>query len=559
MTGNTNRYGNVCYLDMFGEHGKTPTYCGLVQGKQGFGKSTFCKKTVMKFVQNSGKAYVFDPHGEWVDIAKLNGYPVYTIGEDAINPLELEGMSLSMKMSTTAEILLDSIKKGETSKAQFLAFRQSLKRSYKKVGITLEDPKTWKYKACNFTDVYEDSLFYAEKLKPPQSYPYEINALDLEEYGIGYYRKALGGDTTPIDWDANLIVFDLSKLDPTLKKIMTLHIMGMINHRMKGDYSKTLVLVEEGYSMLENPHVARFVGDFMKAGRKFNTSLILVIHHLGDLNKVSSDVADEIQRGMGWHVIFHQDENARKQTARAFGLTQTQEDFIRDAEMGELLLLNDTAKFCKVILTGSPDHFDINTEYWQFTTKPEDVELRNRMLGEVKVTIPKVSAVFLEEPEPPTHRNYKELKELIIRAKPLSEDERNRLLSDGYKAVRINRVSGQGTEMYCVHKSIHNGKHEAGVFQIASLIQPGLGIPESDMLIHYNHGCDLEFKHGGRTVYVEYANSKASASDLARKMKLQDEVGPENYYIVISNEGLRRRYQGFRNVMTRKQFLRIAK
>lgn len=53
----------------------------------------------------------------------------------------------------------------------------------------------------------------------------------------------------------------------------------------------------------------------------------------------------------------------------------------------------------------------------------------------------------------------------------------------------------------------------------------------------------------------EYGNSKASTSDLVSKLQLEKEVGPENYFLVVSMEELKKIYQGFRNAMLRKEFV----
>lgn len=552
MGGSFSRYGDIVYMDIFGQSSRKTTPSGLIQGKQGTGKSTLSKKMTMQYVKRGTKAVVIDPHGEWQDIAKLHGHPVYEIGKIAYNPFELDGMPLSLKISTSAEIL-DEIKRNQATKAQHVAFRQSLKRAYEKHGHVI-GRKSRSRKYPTFKDVYKDSVKCSKKFTAPKNWPYEINSLDLEEYAVGAYSKALTGKTTRINWNAPLVVFDLSRVDPILRKMVTLSIMGKIYQKMKSDLSPLIFLIDEGFRMLENPSVARYVGEFMKEGRKYNTALVLVIHHLGDLNKISSDISDEIKRGMGWHAVFHLDESARKQTARELGLTETHERFIKDAETGEFLLMSDSeSRFCKVVLTGSRDHFDINTEYWQFTTDPIDVEIRNQKLGKKKIKLPKEPVLQQEEPEEPNYQNFKDLKKLIKPGKGLTDRNKKRLESKDFRTVRIHQMIGHGTEIYYVDRSIKNGAHDAGVFQIAAYVQTKLKLPEKEVKIHYNYGCDLEFKRSRRKVFVEYANSKASTSDLARKLQFEKEVGPKNYFIVVSDKKLKKRYQGFKNVLLRKE------
>jgi len=556
MGGRFNRYGNVAFLDVFGQASRRTTYSGLVQGKQGTGKSTFCKKALMEYIRKGVNCYVIDPHGEWKHIARIYGFPVYAIGKKSINVLDLDGTPLPAKISMLAEVF-EEILGDDPSRAQYVAVRQSLKRTYAKFGLKIDDPTTWGRKCPTLKDVYHDIENHLKGLRGVKRITHEVILEAMEDYAIGIFSKSLVENTLEIKWGSRLNVFDVSGADPTVRKLVMLSIMSRIYRQARQEFSRKILLVDEGWRMLQNEHVARYVGEFMKEGRKCNTSLILVIHHLGDIHGINQDVADELKRGMGWHAIFHLEEGARRQAAREFGLTPAQEEFIRDAETGELLLLaGDESRFCRVILTGSPQEFDINTEYWQFTTKPEDVELRNRMLGKTRIKLP-------EEPPPergqegPNYHNLQGLKKLVIPARGLSEEDRKRLEKKGFKAVRIHRVSGHGTEIYYAGPAIKNKRHDAGVLQLAMLIHRHLKIPQKEIKISYNHGCDIEFRHQGRKFFVEYANTKASTSDLARKLQFEKGVGPENYFVVVSNEGLKKRYHGFRNVVLRKDFMGI--
>ncbi|HDH27703.1 MAG TPA: DUF87 domain-containing protein [Euryarchaeota archaeon] len=553
MGGRFGRYGNIVCIDIFGSNKRKTTYSCLIQGKQGTGKSTFTKKLLLQYNRKDINSFVIDPHGEWKHISELHGYGAHVIGQESLNVLDLDGIPLPLKISLLAEIFQE-ILGDDPSRAQYVAIRQSLKRTYAKFGLKIDQPKTWNKQCPTLKDVYNDIKEQIPRLKGVKRVTHEVILEAMEDFAVGIFSKSLVKNTLKIDWNQPLNVFDISKADPTVRKLVTLTLMGKIYQKTKANLKPNILLIDEGWRMLENPHVARYVGEFMKEGRKTNTSLILVIHHLGDLHKISPDIADELKRGMGWHAIFHLDESARKQTAKEFGLTETQTEFIKDAETGELLLITDTQpQFCKVILTGSKKEFDINTEYWQFTTRPEEVELRNQKLGKTKIKLKK-EPTPQKEPESPNYQNLEDLKKLIIPTKSLSEEKKKDLETQRYKVVRVHKIAGYGTETYYVHRSIKNQSHDTGVYQLASLIQQDLKTSSNQIKIRYNHGADIEFPFQERQIHIEYANSKASTSDLAKKMDLEKEVSPQNYIVIISTETLRKRYQGFKNVYTRKEF-----
>lgn len=558
MTERYNRYGNIAWIDIFGQNNKKTTYSGLIQGLQNMGKSTLSKKIIMEYIKKGVKTYVIDPHGEWKHIAELQNQKACTIGEESLNVLDLDGTPLPAKISMLAEIFQEIIGK-DPSRAQYVAIRQSLKRTYGKFGLKIDNPKTWNKKCPTLKDVYEDIKEQTKKHKGVKKVTHEVIMEAMEDYAIGIYSKSLVENTIKIDWNTPLNVFDISKTDPTVRKLTMISIMNKIYQKTKQDLKPKILLIDEGWRMLENTQIARYVGEFMKEGRKHQTSLILIIHHLGDLHKISPDIADEIKRGMGWHAIFHQNESARKQTAKELGLTETQEEFLKQAETGEVLLITDTkTKFCKIILTGSRKQFDINTEYWQITTDPKDVEIRNQKLGKTIIKPPKKNKHTKKaEPESPLYTNFATLKKLISPSSELTEEKKKTLESKEYKTIRVHQISGYGTEIYYVAPKIKNKQHDVGVYQIASIINANLKIKPEEIKTQFNYGCDIEYEHKGRKIQIEYANSNASTSDKAKKLEQEKKAGKENYYVIVSNEKLKKRYQGFKKVMTRKEFVEI--
>lgn len=147
--------------------------------------------------------------------------------------------------------------------------------------------------------------------------------LDGDADGGGDLSGLVDGPTSSdVDWNADLLVFDISALDESSVAIPV--VMAVVNTFLMAVWAtrpgrRRKLVIEEGYHTVAHPSVARIMRANAKRGRGSGVAVITCLHHLSDV-PATSEAVSLIQEAGVVH-LYAQDKEADAAAAvRYFGL-----------------------------------------------------------------------------------------------------------------------------------------------------------------------------------------------------------------------------------------------
>jgi len=383
-------------LDLF--HPGLDNYNLVCLGGSGSGKTMFAQSFALKHLAWPGRVIVFDHStGHWDDlVAAVPGAVVHQVGLDSgfrINPWALapgEGAPDREKIDYLLD--LHALLLGEPGQGLPLPERATLEAACRAVyrdhaadGGADGPPDA--------SGPYERHL-YAWLRSAATGAVVEVAGDDPERrkrcgaladrlvpwIGEGTYAGLLDGPTT-VRRDAPLEVFNFKGFSrrPELLAAVMLplleHVWTQIARRAD---LPVLLILDEGWSWLDHPASARFVGETARTGRHHALATLnlsqSVRDYEGALGRVVLDNA-------AVQLLLRQGEENRQRVGAVFGLTPDEE-----AELAKLRTVKGQKAGAYLVAragadAGTVDLYVTPEEYWLFTSHQPDRQLRELLIA----------------------------------------------------------------------------------------------------------------------------------------------------------------------------------
>ena len=192
-------------------------------------------------------------------------------------------------------------------------------------------------------------------------------ALELELYTRG--SLSAFAKKTNINMNKRLVVFDIKDLGKQLKTMGMLIVLDAVWNRITQNRiigKTTWIYIDEIYLLFANGYSANFLFELYKRARKWGGIPTGITQNVEDL--LSSDLARSMLSNSEFTMMLNQAPLDRAELAKLFSLSDTQIEYISNAETGQGLLRagNNIIPF--------RDEFPSNTKLYQMmTTKPEEM------------------------------------------------------------------------------------------------------------------------------------------------------------------------------------------
>lgn len=337
-------------FEMYGDDLPGPNV--LTVGDVGGGKSVGWKVYAMRQVRLGRQVAVLDSkdqqgEGEWAPIARAHGWPVVAFSRSGgvrINPLDprivrgkaaepgqkqrsngSDSVGQDALLRTIAEIALARSLTPEEGYALRAAHEQALAaRRRRRRQATLPDV---------VQALFSPTDAAAARIKTTVERLIEDGrkvALELDRMVSGDVAGLIDGPTTlDVDFDAPMVVFDLSQLDhegPALPIVMAIIGTFLQSAWVRPDGRKRIFIVEEGWHVIGNLSTVRLFRRLYKLARGLGLQNIAVVHHLSDVE----DGADGDRRAAVQAlikeaqtvVVYRQDAEETRAVARRLGLSK---------------------------------------------------------------------------------------------------------------------------------------------------------------------------------------------------------------------------------------------
>jgi len=321
-----------------------PNANSIVFAQSGSGKSYATKVEILRQLMSGTKVIVIDPEREYKLLASSVGgsyIKLSATSAEKINPLDLATTAhTSEDLSEHAQDLTEVISlmvEGLSSREK-AAVDKAILKVYQAAGQT--------------TPLLKD--LYNELVRLGQTKLTER----LERYITGSLSKVFNAQSN-IELDNRLVVFDIKDLPESLRQIMMLIIATFVERQVKSKPAKRLLIIDEGWLLLEHEESARFVAGLVRRARKYYLGVSIISQQANDFLK--SDYGRAIASQSALRILMRQDSTTIKTVTSEFNLSEYERSFLLTCDRGDALVIADQNHVAVRVVASDQEHPLITT------------------------------------------------------------------------------------------------------------------------------------------------------------------------------------------------------
>lgn len=331
---------SLVILDRFSLHNAN----SIVFAQSGSGKSYATKVEILRQLMQGTKVIVIDPEREYKRLTESVGGSYIKLSAKSkakINPFDLattfhRASDLSEHAQDLTEVV-SLMAEGLTSREK-AAVDKAILRIYKPAKD--EQPL--------LEDLYQE-LHKLAQLKLCER---------LEKYISGSLADVFNAQTN-IELDSRLVIFDIKDLPESLRQIMMLIISNFVQNQVKARPEKRLLIIDEGWMLLQHEESARFVAGLVRRARKYYLGVSIISQQANDF--LHSEYGRAIASQSALRILMRQDTTTIKNVVSEFQLSQYEQNFLLTCERGDALIIADQNHVAVKIVASDKEHPLITT------------------------------------------------------------------------------------------------------------------------------------------------------------------------------------------------------
>lgn len=316
----------------------------IVFAQSGSGKSYATKVEILRQLMQGTKVIVIDPEREYKRLSEsVNGtyIKLSAKSKEKINPFDLSTTKrIKSDLSEHTQDLIEVI----SLMAEGLQPRE--KAALDKAILTIY--KKAKAKPPLLEDLYTE-LRSLGQLRLCER---------LEKYISGSLSEVFNSQTN-ISLDNRLIIFDIKDLPESLRQIMMMIISNFVQNQVKAKPEKRLLVIDEGWLLLEHEESARFVSGLVRRARKYYLGVSIISQQANDFLK--SDYGRAIASQSSLRILMRQDTTTIKNVVSEFHLSEYEESFLLTCDKGDALIIADQNHVAVRVVAAEKEHPLITT------------------------------------------------------------------------------------------------------------------------------------------------------------------------------------------------------
>lgn len=332
---------SLVILDRFGLNNAN----SIVFAQSGSGKSYATKVEILRQLMQGTKVIVIDPEREYKNLSesvKGTYIKLSARSREKINPFDLSTTSHTkaglaehvQDLTAVIGLMVDSLDKREKA-----ALDKAILKVYEKA--KKEQPL--------LQDLYAELHALGHMTLCEQ----------LEKYISGSYAGVFNAHTN-INLKNRLVIFDIKDMPNDLRPIMMLIISNFVQNQVKANPEKRLLVIDEGWLLLEHEESARFVAGLVRRARKYYLGVSIISQQANDFLK--SDYGRAIASQSSLRILMKQDTTTIKNVVSEFALSEYEENFLLTCERGDALLIADQNHVAVKVVAAEKEHPLITTD-----------------------------------------------------------------------------------------------------------------------------------------------------------------------------------------------------
>lgn len=340
----------------------------IIFAQSGSGKSYTAKVEILRQLMQGTKVIVIDPEREYQQLAKsVNGayIKLSAKSKEKINPFDFAtGSSSTADLSEHVQDLTEiiSLMVGSLTSDEKAAIDKAILQTYKQCGFLLnekpkitkkkKDPRGRKPKQKTYPLLKD---FYKTLKRMKQKHL----AAKLEKYVKGSLSNIFDSQTN-IKLDNRLVIFDIKDLNESIRQIMMMVVANFVSSQVKQNSSKRILVIDEGWLLLQHEESARFVAGLTRRARKYYLGVTIISQQANDF--LTSDYGRAIASQSALRVLMKQDTTTIKKVATEFNLSEYEERMLLTCDRGEALLVADQNHVAVKVVASEKEHPLLTTD-----------------------------------------------------------------------------------------------------------------------------------------------------------------------------------------------------
>lgn len=331
---------SLVILDRFSLHNAN----SITFAQSGAGKSYTTKVEILRQLMQGTRVIVIDPEREYKRLAesvKGTYIKLSAKSKQKINPFDL---------ATTVHEISDLSEHTQDLMDVICLMAESL-TAREKAAIDKAVLKIYK-KSKTKPPLLED--LYAELRKLGQLKLCE----KLEKYISGSLADVFNAQTN-VKLDNRLVIFDIKDLPENLRQIMMLIISNFVKNQVMAKPEKRLLIIDEGWILLQHEESARFVAGLVRRARKYYLGVSIISQQANDFLK--SEYGRAIASQSALRILMRQDTTTIKGVVNEFNLSEYEQSLLLTCERGDALLIADQNHVAVKVVAAEKEHPLITT------------------------------------------------------------------------------------------------------------------------------------------------------------------------------------------------------
>ncbi len=331
---------SLVILDRFSLHNAN----SIVFAQSGSGKSYTTKVEILRQLMQGTKVLVIDPEREYKRLSesvKGTYIKLSAKSKQRINPFDLATTfhtkaDLSEHIQDLTAVIdlmaegLDKREKAAVDKAILRVYKKAKKEQPLLEDLYVELKDLGKHTLCERLDKY-----------------------------ISGSTAEIFNSHTNIKLDNRLVIFDIKDMPNELRPIMMLIVSNFIQNQVKAKPEKRLLVIDEGWLLLEHEQSARFITGLVRRARKYYLGVSLITQQADDFLK--SDYGRAIASQSALRILMRQDTTTIKGVVSEFNLSEYEQHFLLTCERGDALVIADQNHVAVKVVASEKEHPLITT------------------------------------------------------------------------------------------------------------------------------------------------------------------------------------------------------
>ena len=331
---------SLVILDRFSLHNAN----SIVFAQSGSGKSYASKVEILRQLMQGTKVIVIDPEREYKRLAdSVSGtyIKLSASSKEKINPFDLTTSSKEVK--DLSEHVQDLV--------EIISLLSEGLSSHEKAAVDKAILKI-------YTDKSNEMPLLSDLYTQLKSQNQNKLCERLEKYITGSLSSVFN-EQTNIDLSNRLVIFDIKDLPESLRQIMMLIISNFVSNLVKSKIERRLLVIDEGWMLLEHEESARFVAGLVRRARKYYLGVSIISQQANDFLK--NDYGRAIASQSSLRILMRQDTTTIKNVVSEFNLSEYEQGFLLTCERGDALIIADQNHVALKVVASDKEHPLITT------------------------------------------------------------------------------------------------------------------------------------------------------------------------------------------------------